>query len=87
MFRASVIGLIAAAALAVGASSASAGVNFDVNVGLGSPGFYGGPVYGDPVYSPYYYEQEDDCHFVKVKKLIKNNGQWKKVWIKKLVCY
>ena len=84
MLRASLIGLATAAALTAGATTASAGVDFNVNVGLGSYG----PAY--PVYSPYpvyYGGYDDDCHYIKTKKWVKKNGQWKKIYIKKLVCY
>jgi hypothetical protein len=83
MIRASLIGLATAAALASGASSASAG-GLDISIGIGTPGFY--PGYYAPVYSPYPFYQ-DDCHYVKVKKWVKKNGGWKKKFVKKLVCY
>jgi hypothetical protein len=80
MFRASLIGLATAAALTAGASTASAGVDVDVHFG----GFgFGSPYY--PVYSPGYWD--DDCHYIKAKKWVKKNGKWKKIYVKKLVCY
>ncbi len=83
MIRASVLGLATAAALAAGATSASAGVDWNIHVGF--PGYgYGSPY--APVYSPYPFYDED-CHYVKVKKMVKKNGQWKKIYVKKLVCY
>jgi hypothetical protein len=82
MIRTALIGLATAAALTAGASTASAGVNVDVNFGLGG-GFYP----GYPIYSPYPAYYDDDCHYVKVKKWIKKNGNWKKIWVKKFVCY
>jgi hypothetical protein len=84
MIRASLIGLATAAALTAGASTASAGVDWNINVGIGAPGFY--PGYYAPVYSPYPF-YEDDCHYIKVKKWVKKNGMWKKKFVKKLVCY
>ena len=85
MLRASLIGLATVAVLAAGASSASAGgIDVDVNFGLG--GYH--PVY--PIYSPYpvyYGSYDDDCHYIKTKKWVKKNGHWKKIFIKKLVCY
>jgi hypothetical protein len=81
MIRASFIGLATAAALTAGASTASAGVDFNVNLGFGPYG----PVH--PIYSPYPAYYQDDCHYVKVKKWVKKNGVWKKKFVKKLVCY
>ena len=82
MLRASLISLATAVALTAGASSASAGVDVDVNFGFGSPYH---PVY--PIYSPYPAFYDDDCHYIKTKKWVKKNGHWKKIYIKKLVCY
>jgi hypothetical protein len=82
MLRASVIGLAAAAVLTAGASTASAGVNVDVNFGFGSPYH---PVY--PIYSPYPAYYDEDCHYIKAKKWVKKNGKFKKIYVKKLVCY
>jgi hypothetical protein len=82
MLRASLIGLATAAALVTGASTASAG-DFNISVGLGT-GFYPGYVYSP--YQPTFYE--DDCHYVKTKKWVQTkNGNMKKIWVKKLVCY
>jgi hypothetical protein len=81
MIRASLIGLATAAALTAGASTASAGVDFNVNLGFGPYA----PVH--PIYSPYPAYYQDDCHYVKVKKWVKKNGVWKKKFVKKLVCY
>ena len=81
MIRASVLGLATAAALAAGATSASAGVDFYI----GFPGGHYGAPYS-PVYSPYGF-YEDDCHYVKTKKWVKKNGKWKKIFVKQLVCY
>jgi hypothetical protein len=82
MIRTALIGLVTTAALTAGASAALA----DVDVHLGFGGFY--PSYPSyPIYSPYPAFYDDDCHYVKVKKWIKKNGNWKKIWVKKLVCY
>jgi hypothetical protein len=84
MLRASLIGLATAAALTAGASTASAG-GLDVDVHFG--GGYGYPY---PVYSPYpayFNDYDDDCHWIKTKKWVKKNGHWKKIYIKKMVCY
>jgi hypothetical protein len=81
MLRASLITLAAAAALTAGASSAFAGI--DVHIGV--PGFYN-PYYA-PVYSPYPMIYDEDCHYIKVKKWVWKNGQKKKIFVKKLVCY
>jgi hypothetical protein len=86
MIRASLIALAAAAALTAGASSASAGVDWHINVGVPGVGFYD-PYYA-PVYTPYYSPvYDDDCHYIKVKKWVWKNGQKHKVYMKKLVCY
>jgi len=82
MIRASLIGLATAAALTAGASTASAGVDVDVHFGGFGYGF--GP---HPVYSPYPAYYDDDCHYIKGKKWVKKNGKWKKIYVKKLVCY
>jgi hypothetical protein len=82
MIRASLIGLATAAALVAGTSTASAGNNFSFSFGVGHSGFYPG------YYSPYSVYHDDDCHYVKVKKWVqKKNGNWKKIWVSKLVCY
>jgi|RhiMetdeSRZDD1v2_1073273.scaffolds.fasta_scaffold01848_40 hypothetical protein len=86
MLRASLIGLATVAALAAGASSASAGgLDVDVNFGLGGYGYHHYPVYSP--YPVYYDDYDDDCHWIKTKKWVKKNGHWKKIFIKKLVCY
>jgi hypothetical protein len=84
MLRASLIGLATAAALAAGASSASAG-GIDVDVHFGGYGYNPYPVYSP--YPAYYNGYDDDCHWIKTKKWVKKNGNWKKIYIKKLVCY
>ena len=80
MIRASLITLAAAAAVTAGASSASAGTS--VHFSFGSP--YN-PYYA-PIYSPHPM-YDDDCHYIKVKKWVWKNGQKKKIWVNKLVCY
>jgi hypothetical protein len=84
MLRASLIGFATAAALAAGASSASAG-GIDVDVHFGGYGYHPYPVYSP--YPVYYNDYDDDCHWIKTKKWVKKNGQWKKIFIKKMVCY
>jgi hypothetical protein len=84
MLRTALIGLAAALALTAGATQASAKTNWDINVHFGAPGFYG------PVYSPYHsiYYDDEDCHYVTKKKLVKvGGGFWKKKYVKVLVCH
>jgi hypothetical protein len=84
MIRASLIALATAAALVAGASNASAGNNFSISFGVGG---YGGGFYPG-YYSPHPAYYDDDCQYVKVKKWVqKKNGNWKKIWVTKLVCY
>jgi hypothetical protein len=84
MNRIAVIGLAAAAALALSASTASAGVDFNIVLAPGLANHYPNyPVYNQPIYA------DPDCYYVKVwtgKYVQKANGQLKKKYVKKLVC-
>ena len=84
MIRIAVIGLTTAAAMVLGTSAASAGVDVHLNLnpGIGIyPSHY--PVYSQPVYVG----QDEDCEYVTKWKWVKKNGQLKKKRYTKLVCY
>ncbi|MDP9137247.1 MAG: hypothetical protein M3N38_03610 [Pseudomonadota bacterium] len=90
MIHTAIIGLAAAAALTIGASTASAGVDVHFNVGPGYGYGFGGYPYGYPPYHPAYHPgyADPDCHYVTKWKWVKKaNGNLKKKYYKKLVCY
>jgi hypothetical protein len=82
MLRKTVLGLVAAAALAaVAAPTAASAKGFHLHIG--GPGYGYGPSYGYGYgYTPYY---GPDCYFKKVKVWSHKWDKW--TWKTKKVCY